>query len=229
MRLAQTAGYGVLPNPEIPNSFFAQAGDLEDAWGPAVGPCFSGLESQWGCCTSGDSKHPGYLYQANRSSESCKTGTKGKPEICDPACAAAAGTPSEGGIHPRSKLPVGERLATSAYKLVYGGSGAATGPTLSGCTADGKSLTINFNATLLTGEKVVLNPYNSSLNNFVAPPPEVPINIETCYLAVKARVGNYRSCNSINTAFAREVPLIAGWGWPLTSEASLEYCRNAAR
>ena len=35
----------------------------------------------------------------------------------------------------------------------------------------------------------------------------------------------------INTAFAREVPLIkaiAGWGWPLTSEASLEYRRNAA-
>ena len=34
-----------------------------------------------------------------------------------------------------------------------------------------------------------------------------------------------------NTAFAREVPLIrafAGWGWPLTSDASLEYCRNAA-
>ena len=35
----------------------------------------------------------------------------------------------------------------------------------------------------------------------------------------------------LNTALAREVPLIqaiAGWGWPLTSEASLEYCRNGA-
>ena len=42
MRLAQTAGYGVLPNNEIPNTFFAQAGDLEDAWGPAAGPCFAG-------------------------------------------------------------------------------------------------------------------------------------------------------------------------------------------
>ena len=45
-----------LPNPEIPNAFFAQAGDLEDAWGPATGPCFSGLESQWGCCSIGVSK-----------------------------------------------------------------------------------------------------------------------------------------------------------------------------
>jgi hypothetical protein len=60
MRLAQTAGYGVLPNAQIPHSFFAQAGDLDDAWGPAVGPCFSGLGSQWECCTSGDSKHPRY-------------------------------------------------------------------------------------------------------------------------------------------------------------------------
>lgn len=187
MRLAQTAGYGVLPNPEIPNSFFAQAGDLEDAWGPAVGPCFSGLESQWGCCSSGNSKRPTYLYAANRSSETCKAGTGGKPELCDPACAAAASTPSEGGIHPRSKLPVGERLARSAYMHVYGGSGAATGPTLSGCTADAKTLTIEFNTTLLAGEKVMLNPYNSSLNNFIAPPPEVPTNIEACYQAVKVR------------------------------------------
>ena len=34
-----------------------------------------------------------------------------------------------------------------------------------------------------------------------------------------------------NVAFAREVPLIqaiAGWGWPLTFGASLEYCRIAA-
>ena len=48
MRLAQTAGYGVLPNVAIPNSFFAQAGDLEDAWGPASGPCFNSFASQWG-------------------------------------------------------------------------------------------------------------------------------------------------------------------------------------
>ena len=215
MRLAQTAGYGVLPNPEIPYSFFAQAGDLEDAWGPSVGPCFSGLESQWGCCSSGDAKHPTYLYQANRSSESCKAGTKGKPEMCDPACAAAAGTPSEGGIHPRSKLPVGERLARSAYTLVYGGSGAATGPTLSGCSADDKSLTIEFNTTLLAGEKVVLNHYNSSLNNFIAPPPEVPTNIEACYLAVKAvcpnNLHNHTDCNDCSYVSGQGGPRSAAW------------------
>ncbi len=200
MRLAQTAGYGVLPNPEIPFSFFAQAGDLEDAWGPAAGPCFSGLASQWECCSGGESKHPTYLYQANRSSPLCKAGTNGKPEICDPACAAAAGTPSEGGIHPRSKRPVAERLATSAYKHVYGGSGAGTGPTLSGCSLDDKALTIEFNTTLLAGETVQLNSYNSSLNNFVAQPPEVPTDIEACYRAVKAvcpnNLHNHTDCGN---------------------------------
>ena len=165
----------MLPNLAIPNSFFAQAGDLEDAWGPASGPCFSGFASQWECCDKG-------AYIANRSSDTCKAGTKGKPEICDPACAAAAGTPTEGGIHPRSKLPVGERLAAGAFNLVYGGSGASTGPTLSSCTVAEKSLTVEFNATLLAGESIVLHSYNSALNNEVAPRPEVRV----VFLSLKA-------------------------------------------
>ena len=54
---------------------------------------------------------------------------------------------------------MGQRLATSAYAQVYGGSGAATGPTLSGCVADGTTITVQFNTSLLRNEKVVLNPY----------------------------------------------------------------------
>ena len=51
MRIAQTAGFGVLPSPALPNTFVAQAYDLDDPWGPAAGPCFTtvadgGLE----CC-----------------------------------------------------------------------------------------------------------------------------------------------------------------------------------
>ena len=104
MRLAQTAGYGVVPNPALPNAFFAQAGDLEDAWGPEAGPCFTGLTTQWECCDVTNVKGPTRgSYVANRSSAKCIAGTKGKPEICDPACAAAMGTPTMGGIHPRSK------------------------------------------------------------------------------------------------------------------------------
>jgi hypothetical protein len=207
MRLAQTAGYGVLPNAALPNTFFAQAGDLEDSWGPASGPCFSGFASQWGCCDAG-------VYQANRSSATCMAGTNGKPEICDPACAAAAGTETKGGIHPRSKLPVGERLAAAAFNLVYGGTGANTGPTLSGCaihaggdtgatSSSSPTLVVEFNTTLLAGEQVVLHPYNSSLNNAIAPPPPLPAQFKPCYDAVKTvcatHLHNYTDCRNCKT------------------------------
>ena len=58
----------------------------------------------------------------------------------------------KGGIHPRTKKPVGERLGTAAFNIVYGGKGAHTGPTLSGCTYGSTSLTIEFNSTLLAGD-----------------------------------------------------------------------------
>jgi hypothetical protein len=51
MRMAQTASYGVLPGPAksgMENTFFAQAYDLDDEWGPAAGPCQS--QSEWACC-----------------------------------------------------------------------------------------------------------------------------------------------------------------------------------
>ena len=208
MRLAQTAGYGVLPNEEMPNTFLAQAGDLDDAWGPATGPCFSNFAADWGCCGKG-------AYQANRSSAACKAGTKGRPEMCDAACAAAAGTPSEGGIHPRTKLPVGDRLAVAAFNSVYGGSEAMTGPTLSSCAVNTNvaTLTVQFNAKLLRGDTVVLNPYNSSLNNEVAPPPPLPAQFQQCYNTIKSvcrgHLHNYtdcRSCKDDPSAWAKLQP-----------------------
>ena len=69
-------------------------------------------------------------------------------------------TPSHGGIHPRSKIHVGNRLGTAAYNTIYGtiygGNKAHTGPTLSGCAlaSGSKSLAIAFNTTLLAGDKV---------------------------------------------------------------------------
>lgn len=51
MRMAQTASYGFLPNPEMPRTFLAQAYDLDDEWGPAAGPCTGGDPTvQWNCC-----------------------------------------------------------------------------------------------------------------------------------------------------------------------------------
>ena len=102
--------------------------------------------------------------------------------------------------------PVGERLAAGAYNLVYGGAGAATGPTLSSCAVDAEVsvLTLQFNTSLLAGDKIVLTTYNSTLNNMVYPPPPVPTNIQPCFEAVKTvcagHLHNHTDCGNCKTA-----------------------------
>jgi hypothetical protein len=154
MRVAQTAGYGVLPNADLPNTFIAAAYDAEDQWGSGDGPCFSkppgyGPKEAWACC-------PGKAYNATQCA--------GRESQCAPACDAAAGTSMVmGGIHPRSKKPIGERLARGAFNTVYGGTGSITGPTLSSCSTSGSTLTIEFDKTLLRGDTLVVQPFFPSV------------------------------------------------------------------
>eukprot|EP01052_Picozoa_sp_SAG31_P017616 SAG31_NODE_1213_length_9359_cov_4.298164_11_plen_348_part_00 len=157
MHLAQTAGHGVLPGPRgsgMENTFLAQAYDLDDEWdgGGVLGPCF----------------REGY----NHSSGSHKCcGGHQNMTICTPewqakcaiACEGTSNTPTKGGIHPRSKQLVGERLGTAAYNLVYGGTNAFTGPTLAGCVLSPQKLTIKFNSTLLRGDSITLQKYGPSI------------------------------------------------------------------
>ena len=149
MRMAQTASYGILPNPDMPNTFLAQAYDLDDEWGPAAGPCTG---TDWACCPF----RCGGCAPYNKTA--CDAGTKGHPEICTNACNAALDTPFRmGGIHPRSKFQVGDRLATAYYNSIAGGTGASSGPTLSTCSLDADELHISFNTTLLQGDKLKIN------------------------------------------------------------------------
>ena len=159
MRLAQTAGYGVLPGPEgsgMENTFFAQAFDLDDKWGPASGPCLQATSPKnptaWGCCTYSWGLAGHGVYNATTCSPAHKT-------RCAPACASAETRSVMGGIHPRWKKPVGDRLGTAAFNTVYGGSKAYTGPTLSGCSYAAKSLTIEFNTSLLRGDEVTVGKF----------------------------------------------------------------------
>ena len=150
MRIAQTMSYGVLPTPTMPNTFVAQGYDLDDEWGPGASPCLNSKAS-WQCCPmpgSGSCGSAG-VYNATKCA--------GRESLCATACAADSGTPClMGGIHPRSKKPVGDRLGRAMVNTVYGGSGAFTGPTLSSCATSGTSLTIQFNTTLLRGDTLAL-------------------------------------------------------------------------
>eukprot|EP00051_Salpingoeca_urceolata_P012456 m.154374 g.154374 ORF g.154374 m.154374 type:complete len:759 (-) comp17497_c1_seq1:23-2299(-) len=140
MRYAQTANYGILPNAAMPNTFLAQAYDLQDIWGPRAGPCYT----EWHCCPY--------------DPKTCNATTA---KLCQASCAGNDDTPiAMGGIHPRNKKPVGDRLGTAAFNVVYGGKVPMSGPTLSSCSVSGNSLSIKFNETILAGDKVKLNKYN---------------------------------------------------------------------
>jgi hypothetical protein len=72
-----------------------------------------------------------------------------------------------GPIHPRDKKPVGVRLAQTAGVTVYGLPGPFTGPTISGCrvSADNTTVTVTFDAKLLDGDSVQVQPYPPAYND----------------------------------------------------------------
>lgn len=139
---------GVVPNAHFPNAFLATAHDLGDPWddGCKTAPPFC-------CVDTGAPVDPacgpdrGWIVQTGKY-----------PGTTDPV------TPQlMGAIHPRLKKPVGDRLAQAAWALVYGSTQTAwTGPVVSGCTlaADGRSITVRFNSTLLSGDAVAVKGYN---------------------------------------------------------------------
>lgn len=69
----------------------------------------------------------------------------------------------------RLKRPVGQRLATSAMVMVYGGTHAFTGPTIAGCAVTCANATtkfsVSFDKTLLRGSKLVVRPYDTAFPN----------------------------------------------------------------
>jgi hypothetical protein len=134
--------YTTLITPLLLSFLFIYTQD--DTWGPEGGPCFG----PWFCC--------GSKYNATTCNATLLA-------LCQPACAADADTQTVmGGIHPRSKKPVGDRLAAAAFNTVYGGDKAYTGPTLSSCglssEAGQENLDIQFNTTLLRGDTLTLQP-----------------------------------------------------------------------
>ena len=157
MRLAQTAGYGVLPNPAMPNTFLAQAHDLDD---PFINQ------------TCGNAKCCDYDYNATVCA-SHGSGGAGCAAYCD---STGRTRWYMGPIHPRSKKPVGARLAQAAGVQVYGLPGAATGPTLSGCSVSGMSITVKFNAQLLGADAVQVQAYPPAYSNVSASALAVLVN-----------------------------------------------------
>ena len=167
LRDSQTANFGVLPSPSMPHTFVAQTYDLAET--------FPRLECKgWKCCADTADFSPS---QCNASHELAreKFGLGFAPPpaggivaACAAACASWAThplhSPSLYGLHPRVKRQVGERLARAALTQVYGGGGARSGPTISGCAVHGRRLSLKFNASLLNGEKLHLRGKRGALS-----------------------------------------------------------------
>jgi hypothetical protein len=178
-RWAQTANYGVLPNPAMPNTFVAQAYDLNDPWA-----WYSSHTSV--CSTNASIKHAcGWTDKGTgETSGCCQCGPEMASSRCvwnvsswnrdlaplAPLVRNSTETPQfMGSLHPRLKEPVGRRLATSLMSLHYEGSGTVTGPTIAGCKYDEghQVITVQFNKTLLKGDFVTM----TRTQNPIPPPP----------------------------------------------------------
>jgi len=146
-RWAQTASYGVLPNPAMPNSFMANAYDLGDPWAKH---CFD-----LGCCTDWTNQ-PQY-HNITRSPTCIAPWDINKWSWDDT-------TYYMGPIHARPKLPVAKRLASGAWNSVYAGTGPLSGPVISSCKVSQDSIEIGFNNDLLAGDSVTVQKYNSTLH-----------------------------------------------------------------
>lgn len=136
MRWAQSANYGVAPNPAMPRTFMAQAFDLDDPFSNIT--CY-----RKGCCGA-----------AKEGCESC-LGPNGY-------CANLSATNFYmGPIHPRDKKPVGDRLAMAAVSVAYGKGTAFTGPTLSGCHVANGKIIVEFNRSLLGSDHLLVKDYKA--------------------------------------------------------------------
>jgi hypothetical protein len=134
LRWAQTANFGVVPNPAMPNVFSANAYDLGDPWD--ADQCKQDGES---CCVT-----PNQPLGPN-----CRGDHRGEWDYDSTNWFM-------GQVHPRPKMYVGQRLAQAAWATVYNGSAIASGPVIAGCSVGSGSstMTLTFNSTLLKGEKI---------------------------------------------------------------------------
>ncbi len=140
-RWSQTANYGYVPNPALPNVFMAVGHDGGDPWD--ADRC-----DDLSCCVT--TEQP--------LGPQCIGDHRGQWDI--------NGTQwFMGCIHPRPKGLIGRRLAQAAYATVYGGDVLANGPVLAGCNLNNQNrqLIIRFNSTLLGNENISWSPGATAL------------------------------------------------------------------
>jgi len=124
LRWAQTANFGHVPNPAMPNTFAALGHDAGDQWD--ADQCATPLS----CCV------PAWAPLG----EKCIGDHRGEYAYWDTNWFM-------GQVHPRPKAVIGKRLAQAAHAAIYGGASAPSGPVFTGCSVAGSVLTLRFNSS----------------------------------------------------------------------------------
>ena len=171
LRHAQTAGYGSVPNPLMPNVYRALAHDAGDQWDADA------CADPNSCCV------PAW----HALGSTCRGDHRGAWDWWDTNWFM-------GQVHPRPKAILGRRMAQAAFATAYSGAAAlAAGPRLASCAlASPSTLTITFNAQALNGANITWSPWAALANEttalYVLPAPgALPDN-----LADNHHSGNWR-------------------------------------
>ena len=124
LRWAQTANYGVVPNPAMPRVFAALGHDAGDQWD--ADQCATPLS----CCV------PTWQPLGPK----CLGDHRGEFSYWDTNWFM-------GQVHPRPKAIIGRRLAQAGHAAIYGGASPPSGPVITGCAVAGARLTLRFNSS----------------------------------------------------------------------------------
>lgn len=134
-RQSQTLNFGVLPSPDMPNTFVAQGFDAQDPVSISGWP-------------QGERDNRAFGYDSPYSMGGGDNNY------------AVDYTPFfMGPIHPRPKHIIGRRMAQAAAAHIYNDDKIAwTGPIIKNCSVGAKGVTIYFNTTLLRSDAVAVFP-----------------------------------------------------------------------
>ena len=236
IRWSQSANYGVVPNPLIPNGWITQLFDLGDPWlnnidssdkshcekvDPATGMYGPNCQTPWTNLTLWDAA---LLPLA-------------------PLVRADATPTFLGSIHARIKGPAGARAALQYHNLVDGGAGPITGPTIAGCSAVAAlgKISVRFDAALLRGDVVAVSPFDTDTtawgtaesNSFMAclvPAGRAPADCATDAsmwapaAAVADGTGAGAALTVAPTLLAGKTLAALRYGWPIDGNSPGDTC-----
>jgi hypothetical protein len=148
-RQAESGNHGLVPNPAFPHAFLAAAHDLGEPWDDGCKHA-----PHW-CCTCMNITRDAACVAGVDSAFDPVTKYPWLIDVHAPCTSGARTTPQlMGGVHPSTKIHVGERLAQAAWSLHYDHPDEPwTGPVVAACGLehDGASLRVEFNRSLLGG------------------------------------------------------------------------------